>query len=312
MGWIKRNLFFVIVGGVALGLLGLAGFYIYSDWSRNSEAADKLTEIYGTLKNLQAQSPAPGNEKVDNAKIAKEQQRQLQAWIVAAGKYFQPIPGIPAGSNVTSEAFAGALRRTVDSLQREADGLGVALPPKYDFSFSAQRPLVKFAEGSLDSLAMQLGEVKAIAEIIFNARVNALDSIQRARVSADDAAGSPGDYIDDQSVTNSLAVMTPYVVTFRSFTPELSRVITAFAASSNAFLIKDINIQPAGAQALAAANPLPTGIPGMPPGMEMPPTAPPVAAAPAVAGRGVLPTVLKEQLLRITLRIELLKLLPKS
>jgi hypothetical protein len=305
MGWIKRNLFFVIVGGVALGLLGLAGFYIYSGWARNSEASDKLTEVYGTLKNLQSQSPSPGNEKVDNAKIAKEQQRQVQAWIKSAEKYFQPISGIPASANVTSEAFAGALRRTVDALQREAESAGVALPPKYDFSFSAQRPLVKFSEGSLDSLAMQLGEVKTIAEIIFNAHVNALDSIQRGRVSTDDAAGSQGDYIEEPSVTNNLVVMTPYVVTFRSFTPELSRVIAAFAASSNAFLIKDINIQPAGASALTAANSMSASAPGM---MGMPPP----AAPPTMADKGVLPTVLKEQLLRITLRLELVKLQPKS
>ena len=33
---------------------------------------------------------------------------------------------------------------------------------------------------------MQLGEVKAISEVLFAARVNALDGIQRVRVSDDD------------------------------------------------------------------------------------------------------------------------------
>ena len=55
MGWIKRNLFFVIGGVVTLGLLGAGGFYIYTGWDRNSQAAEKLNEIYGTLRNLQTE-----------------------------------------------------------------------------------------------------------------------------------------------------------------------------------------------------------------------------------------------------------------
>lgn len=319
MGWIKRNLIFVIGGAVALGLLGAGGYYIYNDWNRNSVAADKLTEIYGTLKNLQQDKFAGGNGKIDNTKTAKEQQQQLRSWIEGSRKYFQPIPPIPAG-NVTSEAYAGSLHRTIDALQHEADDAGVTLPPKYDFSFSAQRPLVKFAEGSLEALAVQLGEVKAIAETVFSGRVNALDSIQRTRVSADDSAGSQGDYIDEHPVTNDLAVITPYVVTFRCFTPELSRVIGAFATSSNTYLIKAINIQPAGAASAASGEM--AGMPGgYPPGMMpgrflpgepgmIPPTTPAQTVQPG-AGKGGLPTVLKEQLLRVSLEVGIVKLLPK-
>jgi len=323
MGWIKRNLFFVIGGLVTLGLLGAGGFYIYKDWNRNSDASTKLNEIYDTLKNLQQQKPAPGNEKIDNTKIAKEQDKQLRAWIEASGKYFQPVPAVPP-SGVSSETFAGALRRTIDTLQHEARDAGVALPPKYDFSFSAQRPLVKFAEGSLEPLSVQLGEVKAIVETVFTARVNYFDSIQRVRISADDANGSQGDYIDEHPVTNDLAVITPYVITFRCFTPELSRVVGALATSPNTFLIKSINVQPASATTTAAPGDM-AGMPGMPTMPGMPPGGMPVrmgefgmpaptAAQPVqpVTGKGGLQTVLKEQLLRVSLEVGLVKLLPKS
>jgi hypothetical protein len=308
MGWIKRNLFFVIGGVVALGLLGAGGFYIYKNWTRNSDAAAKLNEIYGTLQSLQQQKPAPGNNKIDNTKIAREQNQQLRAWIDGARKYFQAIPSIPLG-NVTSEAYAGELRRTVDTLQHEADNAGVTLPPKYDFSFSAQRPLVNFAAGSLKLLAVQLGEVKAIAETIFSARVNALDSIQRVRASEDDATGPAGDYTDDRAVTNDFAVITPYVVTFRCFTPELARVISAFATSSNTFLVKAINVQPAGA-ASAAPGDAAGGMPGRHPGG--PGFMPPATSVQSAAGRGGLQTVLKEQLLRVSLEVGIVNLRPKS
>jgi hypothetical protein len=316
MGWIKRNLIFVIGGVVALGLLAASGFYIYKDWARNSEASAKLNENYGTLKNLQQQKPAPGNNKVNNTAIAKEQDQQVQAWIKSARTYFRPVPAIPSGT-VTGEAFASALRRTVDQLQHEADDSSVTLPPKYDFSFSAQRPLVKFAAGSLGPLAVQLGEVKTLAETVFSARVNALDGIQRIRVSADDAGGPAGDYTDEQSVTNDLAVITPYVVTFRCFTPELARVISAFATSSNTFLIKAVNVQPAGASDVAGAAESPdqgaaaAAVYGRYGRYRRSPDFPPPAAAPAPA-KGGLQTVLKEQLLRVTIEVGFVNLLPKS
>jgi hypothetical protein len=322
MGWIKRNLFFVIGGIIALGLLGATVFYVCQGLSDNSAATAKLGEIYDDLKNLAQQKPVPSDE---NAQTAREQAAQVRAWVKSVGGYFRPIPSIPAGV-VTGEAFAGELHRTIDQLQREAEDAGVALPPQYDFSFAAQRPLVKFAPGSLDPLAAQLGEVKTIAEIIFSARVNNLDGIQRTRVSDDDTGGLAADYIDDISVTNSMAVITPYVITFRSFTPELARVLAAFATATNAFVVTAVNVVPAGSAATTpdmanGASP-PPGMPpmqGMDPGLPnrfagrfpggYPGGRPPMEE---MGGKGGLQTVLKEQLLRITLEVKLVKLLPKS
>jgi len=294
MGWIKRNLFFVVVGVLALALLGGGGYYIYTGWARNSKASDSLTETYGTLKKLQQQKYLSGNDNVNNIAAAKEQQQAVEQWVRSARNYFQPIPPIPAG-RVTSKSFAAALSTTVDQLQRQAGASGINLPEKSCFSFDVQSRELTIAPSSLVPLSVQLGEVKAIADAIFSARVNSLDGIQRVRVSADDATGPQGDYIDGQSVTNGLAVITPYVVTFRCFTPELARVISAFAASPNAFLVKAINVQPAG-------------------GATTPGDAPAAIELPrgAAAGKNGLQTVLKEQLLRVTLKLELVKLQAKS
>ena len=145
MGWIKRNLFLVVGGILTLGLLGAAGFYIYTSVSRNSEKIDKLNEIYGTLKGLAPQpgKPGPGNDKVNNTEIAKQQERQLREWLAASTNYFQPITPVPdpTGGPVTSESFANALHRTLDLLQRRAENANVTLPTKYGFSFGAQLSL---------------------------------------------------------------------------------------------------------------------------------------------------------------------------
>jgi len=335
MAWIKRNLFFVIGGILALGLLGAAGFYNYKGWSHNSAAFDKLNQIYGTLRNLTGQKPSPGNDKVDNIKAAKEQEAQIRDWIRQAVHYFQPIAPIPnTGNNaVSSEAFAGALRRTIDQLQHEAEVASVTLPPKYNFSFEAQRSLVKFS-GNLGALAAQFGEVKIIAEILFAAKVNSLDGIQRVRVSDDDANGPQADYFDGHSVTNNLAVLTPYQITFRSFSTEIAQVLADFASSPHGFIVKSINVQPAGAAAATAPGTAATATaavpmlaatataepmlaqPYLPPGLRArpaaPPAAPPAPVPTVTPGRGGLQTVLNEQLLRVTLVVEVVKLLPKK
>ncbi|MEI6193036.1 MAG: Amuc_1100 family pilus-like protein [Verrucomicrobiota bacterium] len=316
MAWIKRNLFFVIGGVVALLLLGAAAFYDYQGWSRNTEKFDKLNEIYGTLKQLNDQKPSPGDTKINNTQTAKDQEKEIRAWIEQTGNYFKPIAPVPNSPEVTSEAYAAALRRTIDQLQHEADGASVQLPPKYAFSFEAQRSIVRFAPGSLAPLAVQLGEVKAISEILFAARVNSYDSIQRVRVSDDDVAGSQSDYIGDPAVTNDLCILTPYAVTFRSFTPELAAVLAGFAASPNGFIVKGLNVSPAGLAAPSFGGGGPygrgEGMPGMPPGMGegfAPPVSPTTAAVP---GKGGLQPFLNEQLLRVTLEVVIVKPLPKK
>ena len=298
MAWIKRNLFFVIGGILAIGLLGSAGFYIYKGWSHNKAALNELNEIYNTLRELTSKKPSPGNDKINNIEAAKQQESQLREWIRQAGDYFKPITTVPSPPNgiISSEGFAAALRRTIDQLQHEAETASVALPPQCTFSFKAQRDLVKFS-GSLEPLAQQLGEVKTISEILFAARVNALDGIQRVRVSDDDASGPQADYLDDRSVTNNLAVLTPYQITFRSFSPEIGAVLAGFASSPHGFVVKGINVQLAGA---AAARSSDTTVPALAPG------------APVAPGRGGLQVMLNEQLLRVTLVVEIVKLLPKK
>jgi hypothetical protein len=268
-------------------------------------AYQKLDEIYGNLQQLGGQKPAPGDgKKINNTQTAKDQEREVRAWIDRTGDSFKPIAAIPSSPEVTSEAYAAALRRTIDQLQRAADFASVQLPPKYGFSFEAQRSIVRFAPGSLEPLAVQLGEVKAISEILFAARVNSFDSIQRNRVSDDDVAGSQSDYLADPAITNDLCVLTPYAVTFRCFTPELAAVLAGFAASSNGFIVKGINISPAGMTPAAGAYGRDGGMPGE--GF-----APPPMAAPA-GGKGGLPGFLNEQLLRVTLEVVIVKPLPKK
>jgi len=337
MDWIKRNLIFVIGAVVALALLSVAGWYSFSGYSRNATEWEQLNKEYEELKRLTNLKPNPGDgKKVDNIKLAQEQDKEAREFLAKLTQRLQRIPSLPEGTNLAASDYSAALQRTIDELQREATNSSVVLPPKYKFSFEAQAGRVTFAPGSLVPLAAQLGEVKAICTILNQAKINALDSVRRERVSADDNSGPATDYIDLHSVTNELAISSPYEVTIRCFTPELAAVLTGFANSPYGLIVKGVNIEAAAAQVDDGTAPVtPMGVPmAIQPearrygqgeafrsryGRRLPP--PPEAAAPppvAYPMPGVVPaktglqTFLTEKQLKVTLLIHVLKLLPQT
>lgn len=271
MDWIKRNLYFLIGGAVALALMGMAGYYLYSKWSLNNEELEKLNQDYAELAQLNNADPHPGSGQINNIKLAEEQAQQVEAVIEKARSVFQPIPPIPqiapppdAPTNgepvtvkISDRDFSAALSRTIDYLQKTATNSSVVLPPNYLFSFSAQNARVSFDPGSPDRLAVQLGEVKTICDVLFAAKVNSIDNIRRERVSKDDSTGGNlSDYFEKKSVTNELAVLTPYEVTFRCFSPELAAVLAGFASSPHGIIVKGLNVEPAPAVATQTEEPM--------------------------------------------------------
>jgi hypothetical protein len=339
MSWIKRNLFFVIGAVVALGLMVGAGFYTWTGWNHNAKALEDLNQKYADLKALIDKVPSPGDKKVNNIEIAKQQTHRVREVLAQGGKQFERIAPIPDEPNLTDKAFASSLSRIIARLQLDATNASVALPPKYNFSFEAQSGSLRFERGSLEPLAVQLGEVKALCDVLIAAKVNWLDSIQRERVSADDVRGSQVDYIDLHTQTNELALLTPYQLTFRCFTPELAQVLCGFAGSSHGIIVKSLNVEPAAA-ATALAMESPASAPYAPPPIAPAPVpvtptprygeddafarrygtprpaaptpapvyAPPTATAPAARTQ----PVLLEKQIKVTMLVQIVKLLPKK
>ena len=339
MEWIKRNLYFVIGTLVALALLGGAGWYFYSSVKANAEVLDKLHEQYATLARLNSAIPHPGRPPhSDNIKIAKDQQQQLRAFKEQAQKSFQSIPSIPEGPKIAGEDFITALRHTIDQLQKQATNSSVGLPADYSFSFATQKSQMKFATNVLGPLAIQLGEVKAICDVLFQAKVNTLEYIHRERITPEDSSGTT-DYINQKSVTNDLAVLTPYELKFKCFTPELASALSGFASSPNGLIVKTINVELAPAVEVAPEQTqfVPQPVFQQPvqepllqskrveqdfrrryglDGRRSSPTpyvpAPQVVPQPAPASKPALQTVLDEKQLMVTLMLNVVKMLPSK
>jgi hypothetical protein len=328
---------------VALGLIGFAGFYNFSGWKHNSDEAEKLKASYEELKRLNGLNPHPGLGKVDNIKLAREQQKEIRDFLAKTQRRFERIPAIPDSPRVTNEEYSSALRSTIDQLLRDAANNGVTMPSagaagdkKFTFSFSVQSQRVQFAHGSLEPLAVQLGEVKVIADILNKAKINSLDQFRRERVSADDQSGPQTDYLDVHSQTNDLAVLSPYEVTFRCFSPELATVLSGFANSSHGIVVKSINVEPAAITVsldqppqvayVPAPGPILAPQPSIPNyrsegdafrsrygiGNKPPPPPQQYVQAPAAAPKSGLKTVLDEKQLKVVMLIQIVKPLIKK
>lgn len=328
MDWIKRNLLFVVGGVVALVLMGLAGFYLYTGMDKNAAALEKLNAEYAALSGLNSQNPHPGDDKTDNIKAAKDQDKAVRSFIAdKAASVFRPLARIPDSTNADNAMLAGALRKTIDQMRKDAANRGVQVATNYYFSFTAERDRIMFDKAGLLPLAVQLGEVKAICDVLFAARVNALDGIRREKVSVHDLESQmSADYLDRGTVTNEIALISPYEVSIRCFSPEIAGVLAGFASSPNGLIVRAINVEPAtlaGDPTAAGGNmsvytPQPIYQPSQvrqmlgEEGLYRPtmPVAPqPVYAPPAAStSRGGLPTLLDEKQLKVTLLIEVVKL----
>ena len=343
MAWIKRNLYFAIGSLVAIILMGAGGYLLYQQMSDENKVSEDITSLYAEWDTLNNQNPHPGmagEGKIDNVKAAQEQRQSLLAYIAKVRPYFKPITAITdiSTNKVSNADIATQLRNTIVQLQRTAEQQSVLLPHDYYFSFEAQRKLMVFDPASHEKIATHLGEIKAICEILFDAKINSLEFLRREVVSTDDL--NAPDYLppDQKTTSTSLADLTPYRVTFQCFSTELASVLGNLAASPYGLIVKNINVEPATPTASAAGGSVgfapaaPAYAPGAPgfapnsggygvpphggmPGQYAPnPNYPPPGfqptPAPAPARPGMPTVFLNEKPLRVTLLIEVVKLKP--
>lgn len=324
MAWLKKNLLLVLGGAVALVLLGVAGYFLWSRYTLESQVTQALTDQTTALNDLMNKEPHPGNEKIDNIKAAQQQDAKLQEYAAEARKTFVPLE---YPTNIDSGQLKLLLDTTIDELQRSAGRAGVKLQPQYAFTFQGQRSLMQFDQNTRLPLARMLMDIRAIAQVVFGAKVLALDGVRRCSVATQDTPGATGtsEFWNKKPQTNELAVLTPYEFTFHSFTAELGAVLEGLYRSSNGFLVKNIVVDTSPSQLLEkpAEDEL-TAAPAATPSMSMmqmqmmmryglrgryPTPTPAPQETPAVTSKGGLSPMLDEKPFRVVLQVEVLRLL---
>ena len=311
MKWLKDNI--VLVGSVlvALVLLALSIMFLLSKRDENQKLNEQWTALTEQLEALVNQDIYPSQ---DNVKVARDSTRTLRKFIDDAEKLF-PVTPTPKFNN---QEFKIHLAKTVAELTKEAADANVTVPKGYGFAFGDLLPKPNLLIYTLDSLAVQVAEVKSLCHVVFKAKIQALESVQRLAISQDDPAGS-ADYLTDRTVaTNAFATFTPYRLIFKSFSAEFGNVLNDIAATPEFFIVRTVSIEPTEREAEVGAGtpPMPSGppmqqpgppggppvrLPGFPPGVRPPaPPPPPPASIKPVA-------VLQEKVFRVTMLVEVVK-----
>ncbi len=239
MAWVKRNLIFVIIIAVGVLATGYCGYLLYAAVGANSGVSSDYASTLDQLKTLQDAKPPATKE---NIQAAKDDQERVQKFLADFGKSFAPFP---VARKVDDREFVDVLQLTLRRFAAEATNAGVVLTPDFAFSFSQERQKVSFAPECIDGWMQEMEELNVILNILFTAKINYLEQIQRVPVCQDD---NSDDCLQTLSVSNQWGVLTPYKLTFRGFSTELAAVLSGFADSSNCFLVKYVNVTPSHAQ----------------------------------------------------------------
>jgi len=258
MNWIKKNIVLLAGGLVALGLLGVAGWFCYTQKTAVDGVTADLNALTAEFQGLMTRDPHPNQENIEAAR--KEQQR-LAELLAQTRKHF--LPAASFSTNLDKETFKGLLETTIFEIERNAERFGVTLPNnnKYDFTFKSQRGSVVFAPETLVPLANQITEIDSICDVLFQARVHSLLGLRRVPVAKEDE-GSTDFLLGKKPTTNAVtgAVSTPYEIVFQGFTTELAGVLEGFYRVPNCFIVKNIDVQ----TNVVAATTAPEGAPAYP------------------------------------------------
>ena len=263
MSWLKRNLFLAIGGLVVLGLLGFAGYNLYSKKQSVDQITGDLNAQTEQLKSLMTRDPHPDQENID---AAKREQTKLAEFLGHTRKHFEPVIEF---DKLDSAAFKELLEKTIAGLERDAERTGVDLPAKYNFTFSTQRTRLDFAPETLVPLATQVAQIRALCDVLYQARVHALISLRRVPISKEEESAT--DYLVGKKPTTTAvtgAILNPYEVTFQGFSAELAAVLEGLYRSSNCFIVKNIDVQTN--VVTAATEPTPSFVPLYQPGAVAP------------------------------------------
>jgi hypothetical protein len=197
-----------------------------------------LEEVKTVMARINAAKPFPSDENLaaGGAEVAR-----LKSAITEVKQRFAPIPFDPG----IGSAFKDALEKTIYSLTLQATNNRIGLPSNpYFFSFAAQKQKLDLDTDGYPAINRQVADVKAIVELLFDAKIHSLMGLMRVPVSKDDSLGSNDILAKDRTQTNQVtgATLMPYEVSFSCFSGDLANVLDSLTASKYGFVVQGVAI----------------------------------------------------------------------
>ena len=301
-------------------------------------ATDAFDTQLNALKAVQNAAPFPSQQNLDAIRAEAQKAKSV------ADEAKQMFPPFKKFKPFTDQEFKRYIDTSLDEMQSSAKRYGVELPLNYYFTFGALNKLMEFDPAFTPLWVQQMEEVKNLVRILIEARVNQIVQIRRVAISDDENQSTPYDFMNGlEIITNKSVIRVPFELTFNCFSGELAGVLDGFAKSASCVLIKNLQVEPSGIEAVPFAEataeaPILGRTPEPAPSTDFeshappksaeqrfferygmrrrPTTAPPPPPPKAVVAPKAQPqakpvTVLTESPLRVTLFVEVIKLEPK-
>ncbi|MFL2907914.1 MAG: hypothetical protein ACJZ65_02010 [Limisphaerales bacterium] len=266
--YLKRHLLGIV------GLLLSIGF-IFGGIMFKGKFADKVTgaeEAYSNAKKKRDEIQGSANEtKVDGANVAVlgDVADEYRKFIADAGQVLKK-ESFPA---MKSNDFLNLMTQTIVLLNQEAtnnlvkvrNDLLTRSDINFSFTFAPLMEQAEIAEDKIPELQVQMEDIKTISQVLFESQVRSLELLQRNRVTTEDfAALQNPNYLDIRDkYTNSISVVRPYRIKFRSLSGGIAKVLSGFAKQETFYTIRTMEVTPVNAAADGASDELDMGMGSM-------------------------------------------------
>ena len=266
--YLKRHLLGVV------GLLLSIGFIVGGIMFKG-KFADKVTgaeEAYSNAKKKRDEIQGSANEtKVDGANVAVlgDVADEYRKFIADAGQVLRK-ESFPA---MKSNDFLNLMTQTIVLLNQEAtnnlvkvrNDLLTRSDINFSFTFAPLMEQAEIAEDKIPELQVQMEDIKTISQVLFESQVRSLELLQRNRVTTEDfAALQNPNYLDIRNkYTNSISVVRPYRIKFRSLSGGIAKVLSGFAKQETFYTIRTMEVTPVNAAADGDSDELGMGMDSM-------------------------------------------------
>lgn len=238
MNWLQQNKFLgsflITVGAVTL----IAVILLLYTKSQFNSANEQLNETATELNRLQSLNPFPNEANFQTMKT------QTAEYGVALGKLKEELktrilPLTPMQPN----EFQARLRETVTKMTEKARANKVKLPEIFFLGFDEFTAALPSNEAA-PLLAQQLAQVELIADILIDARVDAITAFKRGSLPQEHAASATPTPIPARGRPTASAASGPKLIerstiaaTFVSSPSAARRVLNQIASASQQFYI---------------------------------------------------------------------------
>ena len=165
----------LLVGGLVVLLLAIVLFYLlFSAKGRYADGFARLTSIQSQLQRLTNRSVFPSESNVLSMGKQQEIYREYLDGLRGSMK-----KGQAAAEPITRDRFRQLMEETLRQLVNDARTKSVTLPVNFAFGFQRYAEGNLPAEEEMNRLVDQLGSVKVLCEILYDAGIGELVSVDR-------------------------------------------------------------------------------------------------------------------------------------